>query len=147
MIDLYNAKEQEFKEPLDNKEFYHAVEALPAAERAKFFASLSGLYGGCDCAGPIDYHLYGLRKTGDVYAISGCGIYLEGHFVRCSGDDALAIWDKASGKFFFAIAPDAAENGKRSGKTKTFPLLDVWPVSARAQFQDWRKNAQWSEGD
>jgi len=147
MIDLYNAKEDESAEPLDNKEFYHAVESLPAAERAKFLSSLSGLFQGCDCAGPIDYHLYGLRKSAEVYAMSGCGIYLEGHYVRCSANDALAVWDKASGKFYFAITPDGAENGKRTDAAKTFPSLDGWPTSVRAQLDDWRKSAPWTKAD
>jgi hypothetical protein len=76
--------------------------------------------------------------------MSGCGIYLEGHYVRCSGSDALAIWEKATGKFYFAIA-HSGQNGKRepSSDIQAFPAIETWSQVARAQYADWQKNARW----
>jgi uncharacterized protein YecT (DUF1311 family) len=145
MNDLANAKPTEFKEPLENAEFYRAVLALPDPDKDDFLVSLSGLNSGCDCVGPIDYSLYGLRNTADVYAMSGCGIYLEGHYVRCSGADALAVWEKGTGKFYFAII-HGGQNGKRlpPSAVHAFPTIDTWSDIVRAQFADWQKNARWA---
>ena len=144
MNDLVNAKPKEFREPLENAEFYRAVSALPDSDRADFLVSLSGLYEGYDCAGPIDYSLYGLRNTTDVYSMSGCGIYLEGHYVRCSGADALVVWEKHTGKFYFAIV-HGGQNGKRlpPSDIHAFPGIETWSDVVRAQFTDWQSNARW----
>jgi uncharacterized protein YecT (DUF1311 family) len=144
MADLVKADPKAYEEPLQNEEFYKAVTSLPSPDKADFMASLTGLGNGCDCAGPIDYSLYGLRNTPDVYALSGCGIYLEGYYVRCSGADALAVWDKQSGKFYFAIVHEG-QNGKRQppADVHVFPQIADWSANARAQFLDWQKNSRW----
>lgn len=148
MHDLTSAGRREFKEPLKNAEFLRAVTALPAPDRQAFLVSLSGLYEGCDCAGPIDFSLYGLRNTDDVYAMSGCGIYLEGHYVRCHGTDALAVWDKRIRRFYFAIVhaqKDERTNGERRPPAviHTFPAVETWSDAAKSQLTDWQSNAKW----
>jgi hypothetical protein len=146
--ELVDADPKNFVAPLHNETFYRAVAALPEPERARFLVSLSGLGGGCDCAGPADNSLYGLRNTPDVYAMSGCGLYLEGHFLHCSGADALAVWDKRSRKFHFAIAPDGErENRQPSAALHAFPPLENWTAPARSQLLDWRNKPKWEKGE
>ena len=133
--------QKSLENPWEMQSFIGPFRRFPTLDRADFLVSLSGLYEGYDCAGPIDYSLYGLRNTTDVYSMSGCGIYLEGHYVRCSGADALVVWEKHTGKFYFAIV-HGGQNGKRLppsdihafpgsklGRTSSAPNLRIGKVT------------------
>jgi uncharacterized protein YecT (DUF1311 family) len=143
MSDLVNAKEQQHAEPLNNAEFLRAVSAIPEADRGRFLTSLAGLYEGCDCAGSIDYKLYGLRNTNDAYAISTCGMQLEGYYVHCRGADALAIWDKKTQQFHFAIVTERANGKDARVRVRTYPKAEEWSEIARAQLEDWKSGKEW----
>jgi len=143
MNDLMMAKEKEFAEPLRNGEFYRAVSNIPESDRKDFLVSLQDVEKPCDCQATIDMKRYGLRRTSDLYSISACGLYLEGYLVRCGGPDALAVWEKSSGKFYFAIVRNEAPRDHAYDDIHVFPSLDKWSDAGRGQYNDWRNNTPW----
>jgi uncharacterized protein YecT (DUF1311 family) len=141
MNDLMTAKEKELTEPLRNEEFYRAVSTIPESDRNDFLVSLQYVEKPCDCRAIIDMKRYGLRRTNGLYSISACGLYLGSYLVRCSGPHVLAVWEKSSGQFYFAIVHKDAPRDHAYDDIHAFPPFDNWSDAARGQYNDWRNNA------
>lgn len=140
MASLFEAKQPNFNEPLRNEEFYGAVVAMTGKDRQRFLDSLWGVANGCDgCGGNAEQRLYGQRIDDDVISYSSCGWYMYGAHLNCAGDDALAVWQKSSGSFYFAIVPHDA-----SASVEAYPPLTNWSKAALARFEAWRDGEAWS---
>ena len=150
MADLVRHEKAETEEPLSNAEFYAAVDRLPAPDRVRIMAALWQVANGCSsCGGPADQALYGVRVDADAIAYSGCGASMRGADVSCGEDDALAVWDRKTGAFYFAVAPHRADGRhaadvNAAGTAHLYPPLAGWSQAARAKIAIWNAGGRWT---
>ena len=145
---LYNRKDITAIEPLDNAAFYRAVSRLPAEDRDRLLVSMSGMTNlNAGRSGMVDTDIYGLRKTKNLIAFSNCGLNFDGRSLYCFGNDSLAVWERKTGKFYFAI--NAVAEGDRHSRDDDslhfFPGVEKWSASAKSQLDDWQGEALWPD--
>lgn len=142
MTKLVSIDRPELVEPLRNEEFFASVSRLPALQRDQVLTALWEVTAGCNgCSGNADQALYGVAIDERTATYSGCGWYMDGARVNCRSSDALAVWDRQRGTFYFAT-----DEHRRDGRHDDPAALTVWPPS-----QDWSPAAQerfeaWKEG-
>jgi uncharacterized protein len=147
MDELFLADPKDFRQPLANEEFFRAVNSIPGVDRSRFLKALWDFGGDCDyCDQAFDSEHYGRYVNQDLLSYSLCGWWMNGSFVLTGGDDALAVWQKSSGRFFWAIAPHHDE-GRRDagGDVHFYPKLKEWPEPALAELALWRSGAWWTD--
>jgi len=133
MMQLVSMDRRELAEPLQNEEFFAAVSRLPALQREQVLTALWEVTAGCNgCGGDADQALYGVAIDARTAAYSGCGWYMDGARVNCRDSDALAVWDRQRGAFYFAT-----DAHRRDGRHDDPASLTVWPPS-----QDWSPAAR-----
>lgn len=140
MKKLVSTNRPELVEPLQNEEFFAAVSRLPARQREQVLTALWEVTAGCNgCSGNADQALYGVDIDERTAAYSGCGWYMNGARVNCRISDALAVWDRQRGAFYFAT-----DEHRRDGRHDDPATLTVWPPSqdwspaARERFEVWK---------
>jgi len=150
MADLVRHEKPETEAPLANAEFYAAVNRLPTPDRTHVMAALWQVENGCEsCRGPAAQRFYGVRIDSDAVAYSGCGLTMSGADVSCGEDDALAVWDRRTGAFYFAVAPHRPD-GRHAGDVGPhgaahfYPSLNEWSPAARAKFAAWNAGEKWT---
>lgn len=142
MTKLVSMDRPELVEPLRNEEFFAAVSRLPALQREQVLTALWEVTAGCNgCGGDADQALYGVAMDERTVAYSGCGWHMDGARVNCTSSDALAVWDRQRGAFYFAT-----DEHRRDGRHDDPATLSVWPPS-----QDWSPAARerleaWKDG-
>jgi hypothetical protein len=145
MAGLVSAGRPELAEPLLNTEFFTAVSRVPAPQRERLLAALWQVTNGCSgCSGSADQRLYGVAIDNRTAAYSGCGWYMNGARVNCGESDALAVWDREGGGFYFATDVHRKEGIHDDAATlTTWPALQAWPPAARDRFEAWRNGRAW----
>ncbi|BBU60545.1 hypothetical protein MSC49_04800 [Methylosinus sp. C49] len=148
MQSLAESQEPKVIEPLRNAEFFAAVSRLATLDRRRMADALWELTNGGyrnrspDMPQP---ELYGLAMDQNTVAYSGCGAVWRGgaHF-GCEEGDALAVWDRAGGGFYFALNK-FGDNGRDREKAQVEPPLASWPPSTRARYENWRNGGRWTD--
>lgn len=64
-------------------------------------------------------------------------------WLNCSNDDALAIWDGQTGKFYFAIDAHRDDGGHSLAGPHFYPRREDWSAAALKKLDDWCKGAKW----
>lgn len=140
MTKLVSMDRPELLEPLRNEEFFTAVSRLPAPQRKRAMMALWEVTAGCNgCSGNVDQALYGVAIDERTAAYSGCGWYMDGARVNCRSSDALAVWDRKQGTFYFAT--DEHRRDGRHDEPATlmvWPPLRDWPPAARERLEAWQ---------
>jgi hypothetical protein len=149
MRDLVAGRAALQSEPLKNQEFFDALSKLPAAERTRLSAALWQVASDCstclDNAGRTHYGVI-IEPDGAVY--SGCGWSMHGARLRCGANDALAVWEKRTGSFFFALSPHRNPNDLfPPAWTAAFPSMEQWSDYAKGKLEPWRSDAEWVKRD
>lgn len=145
MLGLVASNKPAEQEPLKNQEFFNAVDKLPPAHRKRVMASLWQVANGCEgCRDNTGgRERYGVSLNSDVIVYSGCGWDMESVDLNCGEDDALGVWDRKSGAFFFAVEPHrSAPSSVTDADVYVYPSLAQWPQVARQRFQLWREGAK-----
>lgn len=127
-------------EPLENAEFYSAVLGVPQPQRGRLLKALWQATGGCPtCGGWVQQELYGVAIDAQTIAYSGCGWRMSGALLKCGDSDALAVWDRERGGFYFA-SDQHIPSGVRDDvdRLEVWPALHTWPAAARGRFEAWR---------
>ena len=138
MEKLVSTDRPELAEPLENEEFFEAVARLPTLQRDRILNALWPVTK--ECCGWEMQGLYGVAIDNRTAAYSGCGQYMNGARVNCSDSDALAVWDRQRGTFYFAT-----DEHRRDGRHDDPAALGVWPPSqdwspaARERFEAWKE--------
>jgi hypothetical protein len=138
MMQLVSMDRPELAEPLRNEEFYEAASRLPALQRDRTFMALWDVTGTCPlCGGNADQSLYGVAIDERTAAYSGCGWYMDGARVNCRDSDALAVWDRRLGAFYFATDEHRAGHRHDDPTLTVWPPLQDWSPAARERFEAW----------
>lgn len=157
MTDLLRRERPEFEGPLNYADFYTAANRLSAADRTRVMEALWRVESGCSgCRSTVNQTLYGVRITPEAIAYSGCGLRTPGAEVVCGGPDALAVWDRKTGAFYFAVAPHSddrrhpdaageAAGAAPGGLVHFYPASSDWSAAARAELELWKNGAKWTE--
>lgn len=145
MAGLLSQKTPKLEEPLRNEEFFAAVSRLPLLQRDRLLTGLWEVTDEClGCSGTADRDLYGVAIDERTAAYSGCGWYMDGARVHCRGSDALAVWDREGGGFYFATdVHRGACNHENPATLTASPGLENWPPAARDKFEAWRDCRAW----
>jgi hypothetical protein len=135
----------DFAEPLDTSEFFSAVSRLPKLEQDRVLGALWQVANGCmGCGGSAVKERYGVAIDDRTAAFSGCGWYMYGAWLECGPSDALAVWDRATGTFYFATDVHQRDGVHLSMETLAVtPPLGQWPVEAKDRFETWRNGWSW----
>jgi len=149
MRDLVAGRASLGSEPLKNQEFFDALGKLPLADRTRLSAALWQVAHDCpgcrDNAGRTHYGVI-IEPDGAVY--SGCGWFMYGASLECGQNDALAVWEKNTGTFFFALSPHQAPHDPfPPAWTVSFPPLEQWSDYAKRKLEPWRSGAEWVKRD
>jgi hypothetical protein len=132
-------------EPLENAEFYSVVMSVPQPLRGRLLEALWQVANGCNgCGGRAEKELYGVAIDARTIAYSGCGWYMNGAWLNCRDSDALAVWDREGGGFYFA-ADVHVPNGVHDNidRVEVWPWLHTWPPAVRDRFEAWRNGRAW----
>jgi hypothetical protein len=132
-------------EPLETAEFFAAVSRLPKLEQERAVTALWQVANGCPgCGGSAVKERYGVAIDARTAAFSGCGWYLYGAWLECGPADALAVWDRASGAFYFATDVHKRDGIHLGLETLTVtPPVERWPAAAKDRFEAWRNGWPW----
>jgi hypothetical protein len=145
MAHLASGARPQEAEPLENAEFYSAVMAVPQPLRGRLLAALWHVADGCNgCGGWAQKELYGVAIDARTIAYSGCGWYMTGAMLNCGSSDALAVWDRERGGFYFAgdeHIPDGVHGN--IDQVEVWPTLHTWPPAVRDRFEAWRNGRAW----
>ena len=147
MIDLVSKERFTRTDPLLNAEFFQAVSRLSKLEQGRLLTALWQVDNGCGgCGGSAQKELYGVVIDDRTAAYSGCGWWMNGGVLLCGASDALAIWDRRSGSFYFATDTHR-EDGVHdvSAALTVWPALEGWAPVARDRFERWRNGRPWRE--
>lgn len=143
MRSLVSGASPEGAEPLQNAEFFAAVMRLDQPSRARALSALWQIANGCDTCFSEHADLYGVAMDASTVSYSGCGWYMHGGRLLCGQSDALAVWDRRSGEFYFAT-DEHDSDGRHNDMAPVEPALVAWPAEARARFEIWRKGEAWA---
>jgi hypothetical protein len=149
MASLASGDRPERSEPLENAELFSAVSRTPPPQRSRLLDALWQVANGCpDCGGNAQKELYGVAIDKSTAAYSGCGWYMNGAWLNCSGSDALAVWDQKRGGFYFATDMHRENGVHDDPATLLFsPAFEDWPMEARDRFETWRNGRPWPFGN
>ncbi|MGJ4945336.1 lysozyme inhibitor LprI family protein [Bradyrhizobium sp. HKCCYLS1011] len=133
------------REPLKIKEFYDAVREVPEPDRKRLLVALWQVGGDCsECRDDAGREHYGMTIEPDGAIYSGCGLFMHGGVLKCGENDALAVWEKSSGRFFFALMPHREKGDPfPAAWTTTFPATAQWTPFAKSKLELWRNGAAW----
>jgi hypothetical protein len=138
-----NAPNPQKLDPLVNHDFGEAVLLLPTGVNHRVFDALFQITGNCEpCAASVRRQLYGIAVAKDAIAYSGCGRSFKAQHDDCGNDDALAVWDRASNSFYFAVDQHHAD-GRHGPELQTYPSADQWPTAARRYLDIWTGGQRW----
>jgi hypothetical protein len=138
MIDFIKNYEGSTSEPLRNAEFFNAISSVQDPDRKRFLIALWQVTNSCPgCDNSEIANSYGRYDDKSILAYSGCGQYMNGGIVRCQADDALAIWVRNGGSFFFAIKPHRGEDQSRKSDVHFYPPRNRWPTVTIKKLTDW----------
>lgn len=136
MEGLVSTDRPELAEPLENEEFFEAVARLPALQRDRILNALWPVTK--ECCGWEMQRLYGVAIDSRTAAYSGCGQYMVGAWVRCKDSDALAVWDRHLGTFYFATDEHRTEGRHDDPAALTvWPPPQEWSPAARERLEAW----------
>jgi uncharacterized protein YecT (DUF1311 family) len=149
MLGLISSSNALNQEPLKNQEFFDAVGKLPADDRKRLVAALWQITGDCStCLDQADRKHYGVVIEQDGAVYSGCGIFMYGGHLHCGDIDALAVWEKKTGSFYFALSRHQEPGGAFPPvPLASFPPMDQWSDYAKGRFQLWQSGANWVKRD
>jgi hypothetical protein len=135
-----------YAEPLEVAEFFSAVSLLPRLQQVRLAEALWQVANGCSgCGGSAQKQLYGAIVSEHMAAFSGCGWYMNGSWLECRSSDALAVWDRESGTFYFATDVHRDNGVHDDEATLTVsPALRSWSSAAREKFDIWRNGRPWN---
>jgi hypothetical protein len=145
MSRLVSGERPEGAEPLENAEFYSAVLGVPQPQRDRLLKALWQVTSGCPvCGGLVQQELYGVAIDAQTIANSGCGWRMSGALLTCGESDALAVWDRERGGFYFA-SDQHISNGvhDNTDRVEVWPALHTWPSAVRGRFEAWRNGQSW----
>jgi uncharacterized protein YecT (DUF1311 family) len=143
MKGLATGQKPENIEPLRNAEFFAAVSRLSAESKKRAIEALWDITNGCETCNLEHPELYGVAIDKKTIAYSGCSWFWNGGHFYCGQTDALAVWDKENGGFYFAM-DEHREDGRHSDKTRVEPGLASWPAPARARYESWIRGDNWT---
>ena len=145
MEGLLRLDRPQYRDPLRSAEFYRAVQALPSGDRTRAMRALWNVGDACDCNSDDRLNLYGAQVDPGIVAYSTCGWYLRASVVRCQDTDALAVWDRKTGKAYFAV-DDHIVGGVHttSPKLQLHPAREQWPAHAVLKLDAWMAGAAWN---
>lgn len=145
MVRLASSARPQGAEPLVNSEFYSAVLGVPQPLRGRLLEALWQVASGCSmCGGWAEKERYGVAIDARTIAYSGCGWYMNGAWLNCRDSDALAVWDRERGGFYFA-GDVHVPNGVHDNmdRVEVWPALHTWPPAVRDRFERWRSGGAW----
>jgi uncharacterized protein len=143
MKSLASSQKPETIEPLRNAEFFAAVSRLSPSNKQRATEALWDLTNGCETCNLEHPELYGVALDPKTIAYSGCSWFWNGGHFLCGLTDALAVWDREGGGFYFATDKHS-EDGHHGAKAEVEPPLASWPAPARARYERWRKGEGWT---
>lgn len=135
MAKLTGVDHPERAEPLENEEFFSAVTRLPALQRDRILSALWMVTK--DCCGWAIQNPYGVAIDDRTVAYAGCGQYMVGTRVDCKDSDALAVWDRQRGAFYFATDGHRTDHRHDDPAPTIWPPLQDWSSAARERFEAW----------
>lgn len=136
MQELVARDHPERTEPLQNEEFFTAVARLPVLQRDRTLSALWLITK--DCCDWAMRSPYGVAMDGRTAAYAGCGQYMVGARVSCKDSDALAVWDRQRGAFYFATDEHRLDGRHDDPAALTvWPPLAEWSPAARERFDAW----------
>jgi hypothetical protein len=135
----------DFAEPLETAEFFAAVSRLPKPEQNRVVSALWDVANGCPlCGGSAVKERYGVAIDARTAAFSGCGWYMYGTWLECGPSDALAVWDRTTGAFYFATDVHQRDGVHLGMQTLAVtPPLEQWSTGAKERFEIWRNGWPW----
>lgn len=143
MKSLAASQKPEIIEPLRNAEFFAAVSRLSPSNKQRATEALWDITNGCETCNLEHSELYGVALDPKTIAYSGCSWFWNGGHFLCGLTDALAVWDREGGGFYFATDRHSDE-GHHGVGAQVEPPIASWPTPARARYERWRKGEAWT---
>jgi uncharacterized protein YecT (DUF1311 family) len=145
MLDLISSGNALNQEPLKNQEFFDAAGKLPADDRKRLVTALWQITADCStCLDEAGRGHYGVIIEPDGAAYSGCGMFMYGGDLRCGDIDALAVWERKTGSFYFTWSRHQKPGGAFPPvQLASFPPMNQWSDYAKAKSQLWDRGANW----
>ncbi|WP_170162504.1 lysozyme inhibitor LprI family protein [Methylocystis hirsuta] len=143
MKSLATGQKPEIVEPLRNAEFFSAVSRLSAQNKMQVIEALWDITNGCETCNLEHPELYGVAIDQETIAYSGCSWFWRGGHFFCGRTDALAVWDRVGGGFYFAM-DEHLDDGRHGDKARVEPPLASWPAPAHARYESWRRGKGWT---
>ena len=145
MAQIDSVKKHNFLQPDQNEEFYNAVKSIAGPDTENILEALWDVANGCsDCGGDAEQRLYGMSHNDKSITYSGCGWYMNGAALECRDGEALAVWEKATNKFYFAFAPLDKTN---TAEAHIYPAPEKWSALAAGKLNTWRERKNFKSNE